>query len=157
VCVVLSKNTPTNSTEKEKKRILRQRRKKILFRVLGFFKKKGREKERSRTIKNTSTATTKQKRINTSNVGWNALRAPSHAEGMKAALSFLFFLSFFLSDVFVFFLQTRDVGFSQQINVFRRRLVKYRSALTSLSNLSSFQNDDDDDDISHITYIKLLL
>ena len=76
---------------------------------------------------------------------------------MKAALSFLFFLSFFLSDVFVFFLQTRDVGFSQQINVFRRRLVKYRSALTSLSNLSSFQNDDDDDDISHITYIKLLL
>ena len=42
-----------------------------------------------------------QNRINTHNVGWNAVRAPSHAEGTKATLSFLFFLSFFLSDVFV--------------------------------------------------------
>jgi hypothetical protein len=92
-------------------------------------------------VKNTeSTATTTQNRINThNNVGWNAVRAPSHAEGTKATLSFLFFLSFFLSDdVFVFlssFYDNERCWFFPT-NVFRRRLVKYRSALTSLSDLN---------------------
>jgi hypothetical protein len=84
-------------------------------------------------VKNTEehTATTTQNRINThNNVGWNAVRAPSHAEGTKATLSFLFFLSFFLSDdVFVFlssFYDNERCWFFPT-NVFRRRLVKYRS------------------------------
>jgi hypothetical protein len=84
---------------------------------VNFFLKKERNREH---VKNTEehTATTTQNRINThNNVGWNAVRAPSHAEGTKATLSFLFFLSFFLSDVFVclLFTTTRDVGFSQQM------------------------------------------
>jgi hypothetical protein len=96
-----------------------------------FFEKE--ERRNREHVKNTEEHcyTTTQNRINTrNNVGWNAVRAPSHAEGTKATLSFVFFLSFFLSDdVFVFlssFYDNERCWFFPT-NVFRRRLVKYRS------------------------------
>lgn len=56
---------------------------------------------RARALDYSCSFSVEQKKRTRNNVGWNAVRAPSHAEGTKATLSFLFFLSFFLSDVFV--------------------------------------------------------
>ena len=112
VCVVVSKNTRSNcQLWKGKEKILscgeakkEEGEKQYLGFVNFFFEKE--ERRNREHVKNTEEHcyNDTQNRINTrNNVGWNAVRAPSHAEGTKATLSFVFFLSFFLSDdVFVF-------------------------------------------------------
>ena len=76
------------------------------FPIFVFLKKQEttskRESERpllsQHNAKRESSSTPTQNRINTRDVGWNALRAPSHAEGMKTAFSSLFVMFYVFFD-----------------------------------------------------------
>jgi hypothetical protein len=98
---------------------------------------------RARALDYSCSFSVEQKKRTRNNVGWNAVRAPSHAEGTKNAFSL------FLSHVYVLFdacfydnEKKRDVClFFPTTNVvfFRRRRRKLSiSALTSLSDLMIF-------------------
>jgi hypothetical protein len=127
------KNTQLWCHEKGRKKRRRKREKKNVFRVSDFcfF-----EKARDNFKKRESSSTPTQNRINTRDVGWNALRAPSHAEGMKTAFSSLFVM--FMSSLTRVFTTTRrrDAFVFSTTNVFfRRRRSKISiPALTSLSD-----------------------
>ena len=108
VCRSLQKHPLQLSTVKRKRKdfeALKEEGEKQYLGFVNFFFEKEERRNREH-VKNTEEHcyNDTQNRINTrNNVGWNAVRAPSHAEGTKATLSFVFFLSFFLSDdVFVF-------------------------------------------------------
>jgi len=103
-------NNTKHATVTKKEERKDKRKEKKMYLGFSIFLKKEETNQRdestllslhARALHYSCSFSVEQKKRTRNNVGWNAVRAPSHAEGTKATLSFLFFLSFFLSDVFV--------------------------------------------------------